>query len=72
METNCTIKFFIIRVWGDMAAGRYDDQYPTKIVCESCLEGLKVEEDEGFTILEISEYRDGEGAICDACGLMNE
>ena len=61
MSTECKVKFYLVRVWGDLMADRNDDQYTEKIICGDCLDELRRSEDERdhfFEVIDTSDYDD--------------
>ena len=71
MKTYCVNDFLLIRVWGDLAARRYDDQYPTRVICRKCFDKLNTG-DETNPIIEVLDYDDYYGDQCKYCDPSNE
>jgi len=68
LKTNCVKSFLLIRVLGDLAASRHDDQYPSKVICRRCFERLNTGDEES-PIIEVLHYEeDYYGDQCEFCG----
>lgn len=61
----------ICQIWGDMAADRVDDQYPTVAVCEDCVTAHTKGED-AMIVAVVGDYDEAYGEECYFCGITKD
>ncbi len=59
------------QIWGDLAADRVDDQYPTVTVCDACAEANRQGENPAIVAV-VGGYDEGHGDECHFCDITRE